>query len=110
MGKFSRDKGARRERQLVERHKAMGIHAERVPLSGACGGKFSGDIDIHALGIDQGALVGELKARANGEGFKTLESWLGDNDAIFLWRDRAEPMAVLPWRTWELLLTELNKA
>ncbi len=35
MGKPSRDKGARRERQLVLLHTEAGIHAERVPLSGA---------------------------------------------------------------------------
>ena len=35
MGKGSRDKGGRIERELVARHKAIGIHAERYPLSGA---------------------------------------------------------------------------
>jgi len=31
-----------------------------------------------------------------------VECWLGDND--ILRRDRAEPMIVLPWRVWALLL------
>ena len=35
MGKPSRDKGARREREIVALHKAVGVKAERVPLSGA---------------------------------------------------------------------------
>jgi hypothetical protein len=42
-----------------------------------------------------------VKARGNGEGFATLERWLGDNDALFLRRDRAEPVIVLPWRIWD---------
>lgn len=104
MGKASRDKGNRRERELVKRHIAMGIHAERVPLSGAAGGSFSGDVDVYVDGPDEAPLVAELKARANGEGFITLEKWLGDNDLLFLHRDRQEPMVVLPWRTWAELL------
>ncbi len=70
------------------------------PLSGAAGGSFSGDVDVYACGPDAAPLVAEVKARANGAGFTTLERWLGDNDALFLRRDRAEPMVVLPWRTW----------
>jgi len=108
MGKMSRDKGARRERELVSRHKALGIHAVRVPLSGAAGGRDSVAVDVYGFGHDNAALVGELKARANGEGFKQLETWLSDNDLLFLWRDRADPMAVIPWRTWELILERLK--
>ena len=35
MGKASKIKGSRVERELVNRHRAAGITAERVPLSGA---------------------------------------------------------------------------
>jgi Holliday junction resolvase len=99
-GRRSRSKGCRREREFVNLHTAMGVHAERVPLSGACGGAFSGDIDVYAFGPDEAPLVGEVKARANGEGFKVLEGWMSNSDVLFLRRDRAEPMVVLPWRTW----------
>ena len=34
MGKPSRDKGQRRERQIVALHTDLGIHAERVPQLG----------------------------------------------------------------------------
>jgi len=34
-GARHRQKGDRVERELVERHKAIGVHAERYPLSGA---------------------------------------------------------------------------
>ena len=36
------------------------------------------------------------------------ERWLGDNDLIFLRRDRAEPMVVLPWETWARLLARMR--
>ena len=75
MGKFSRDKGARGEREIVARHLALGVHAERVPLSGACGG-----------------------------GFRTIEKWLAGNAALFLRRDRQSPLVVLPWETWARLV------
>ena len=46
-----------------------------------------------------------MKARGNGEGFKTLTAWLGGNDALFLIADRSEPLVVLPWRLWQELAT-----
>ena len=41
-----------------------------------------------------------MKARGDGDGFRTLERWLGGNDALFLWRDRAAPFVVLPLHVW----------
>lgn len=101
MGKPSRDKGARRERELVNKHLQIGCHAERVPLSGASRYQGNGaDLDIYPFGKDAGALVFEAKARGNGGGFVTIERWLADHDGLFLVRDRAEPLVVLPWRIW----------
>jgi hypothetical protein len=79
----------------------LGAKAKRVPLSGAA--RYQGnrsDVDVYAFGPDAAPLVCEVKARSNGEGFATLERWLGDADALFLRRDRAEPLVVLPWRVW----------
>ncbi len=105
MGKSSRDKGQRRERQIVALHVDLGIHAERVPLSGASRYQGNGaDLDVYPFSRDGPPLCGEVKARRNGEGFVTLERWLGENDMLFLVRDRQEPMVVLPWATWERLL------
>ena len=104
MGKPSRDKGGRVEREIVTRHKAIGIHAERVPLSGAAGGRFKYDVDVYAFGRDEAPLVSEVKARKHGAGFATLERWMGDADILFLRRDRQEPMVVVPWGTWIRLL------
>jgi hypothetical protein len=33
-----------------------------------------------------------------------LELWLADADALFLRRDRAELLVVLPWQTWARLV------
>lgn len=104
MGKMQRDKGARVERAIVNRHKDIGVHAARVPLSGAAGGAYSGDVDLYVNGLDAAPLVSEVKARQNGAGFVTLERWLGENDALFLVRNRAEPVVVLPWSTWAKLV------
>jgi hypothetical protein len=99
MGKASRDKGIRRERGLVEIHTKCGIHAERVPLSGASHYQGNGaDIDLYVRGREP--LKTEVKARGEGSGFKTLQRWLGDNDALFLWRDHAAPFVVLPLHVW----------
>jgi Holliday junction resolvase len=104
MGAMQRRKGGRIEREIVALHKAAGVHAERVPLSGAAGGGYSGDVDVYALGRDAAPLVAEVKARANGEGFATLARWLGDNDALFLRQNNAEPLVCLPMRSWWRLL------
>ncbi len=104
-GKRSRAKGDRIEREIVARHKTIPIHAERVPLSGAA--RYQGnpaDVDVYAFGRDEAPLVSEVKARKNGSGFVTLERWLADNDALFLRRNGADPLVVLPWSTWARLL------
>ena len=61
---ISRDKGNRREREIVQRHRDLGIDAQRVPLSGAAGGRFSGDIDLNPFGAEDTTLTTEVKARA----------------------------------------------
>ena len=102
VGRMSRTKGGRVERELVNKLKDAGIAAERVPLSGAAGGTFSGDVLI------QGALIAEVKARKDGEGFKTLEGWLGENDMLLLKRNNAEHLAVMPWDVLVTFLTNMD--
>lgn len=111
MGAASRRKGTRIERELVEMHHAVGVHAERYPLSGSAPGVHGGiDLDVYAFGRDEAPLVCEVKARGSGEGFKTLERWLSDADALFLRRDRQGPLVVLPWRVWARLIGKRGPA
>jgi Holliday junction resolvase len=109
-GARHRRKGDRCERELVERHKALGIHAERYPLSGASRFRGSGhDVDLYPFGREQAPIVAEVKARKGGDGFVQLEKWLGDYDALFLRRNNAEPLVVLPWATWTALLQRVRR-
>lgn len=97
-GRSAKQKGYRIEREMVALHLDMGLEAERVPLSGAAGGSYTGDLVIAKT------WRAEVKARKGGAGFKVIEGWLGDNDLLFLRRDRAEPLALLPWKTYQALM------
>jgi Holliday junction resolvase len=109
-GARHRQKGNRIERELVERHKELGVHAERYPLSGASRFRGSGhDVDLYPFGREEAPIVAESKARKNGAGFTQLENWLGDYDVLFLRRNNADPMIVLPWRVWAALLAKIPR-
>jgi hypothetical protein len=109
-GARHRRKGARIEREIVERHKAVGVHAERYPLSGASHFRGSGhDVDLYLFGCDQAPIVSEVKGRKSGAGFTTLERWLSEYDALFLKRNSAPPLVVLPWRVWERVLERVRR-
>ena len=74
MGRKSRSKGLLNERQIVNLLKEIGLTAQRVPLSGAAGGLFAGDIVIDGQ-------VYEAKIKATG--FKQIYDWLDDNAGLF---------------------------
>ena len=109
MGKPSRDKGLRRERAIVDIHMKCGLRAERVPLSGAVRYRGNGaDVDLYVRGAEP--VKAEVKARGDGDGFRTLERWLGGNDALFLWRDRTSPFVVLPLHVWLEIVSRSARA
>jgi hypothetical protein len=92
-GRRSRAKGNRQERALVRYLQDNGFAAERMPLSGAAGGRFCGDVTVPLLGCDRCI---EVKTRANG--FRELYAWLIDRDLLVVRADRREPLVVLPLR------------
>lgn len=109
MSKSQRDKGARAEREIVQLHRDMGVHAERYPASGAT--RFRGhghDVDCYVFGADAAPLVAEIKARGEGKGFTMLERWLAEYDLLCLRRNGAKPLVVLPWRVYELMVRKLS--
>jgi hypothetical protein len=109
-GQGHRRKGDRIEREIVARHNAIGVHAERYPLSGASRFRGSGhDVDIYLFGADQAPIKAEVKGRKNGAGFVTLENWIGNYDALFLRKDCAEPIVVVPWRVWAQLVERVRQ-
>ncbi len=91
MGKPSRDKGARFEREIVARARSHGLTAVRVPLSGAT--EFAkGDV---VVGNSVDDWVVEAKKRADG--FKQIYQWLdADCDVLAIAADRQPALAVLP--------------
>lgn len=97
---FSRDKGYRIEKEIVDKLMSIDVSAERVIASGAFG-RFDSNLE-HDLRVC--GLTGEVKARANGAGFITLEQWKGTAEILFLRRDRAEPMVVLDWETFSKII------
>jgi Holliday junction resolvase len=108
-GAKHRTKGNRIEREIVDRHLALGVKSERYPLSGASRFRGSGhDVDVYCFGGDDAPIVGEVKGRKNGSGFMLLENWLSSYDVLFLRRNNADPLVVLPWRVWERILKELG--
>jgi hypothetical protein len=88
-GRRSRSKGVRIERGIVNAPEAYGLAAVRVPLSGAVGGRFAGDIILPPMGRD---LCVEVKVRADG--FRELSCWLNERNMIVK-ADRQEPLVVL---------------
>jgi Holliday junction resolvase len=89
-GRRSRNKGARVERGIVNALQASGLAAVRVPLSGAVGGRFAGDVILPLMGRD---LCIEVKARADG--FRELYWWLDGRDALIVKADRKEPLVIV---------------
>src|SRR5215469_6127009 len=90
-GARHRRKGDRSERALVKFLQAHGFAAERIPLSGAAGGSFIGDLSVPLLGLDR-----TVEVKVRGTGFRQLYDWLEARDLLIVRADRREPLAVLP--------------
>ena len=103
-GKASRRKGDRFERECVALFQEHGIAAERVPLSGAAGGSFSGDITIPVLGADQ-----RLEAKIRRSGFKQIQDWIAGNDAVVFRADRRESLITIRLRVFAELAIAADK-
>lgn len=106
-GRASRDKGNRMERAIVNALQKAGFAAERIPLSGASGGSFAGDITVPVMGRNW-----TIEAKARSHGFAQIYEWLGDNDALIVKADRKEPLVVLSLRQATELLkrAELHRS
>jgi Holliday junction resolvase len=90
-GRAPRDKGNRLERAIVRLAQDYGLGAERVPLSGAVGGSYCGDLTIPVLGRD---LTVEAKSRANG--FREIYQWLNGRDLLIVKANRRDPLVIMP--------------
>ncbi len=87
-----RQKGDRFERQVVDLLNSVRLDAQRVPLSGAAGGHYGGDISFAWFSE---RAKGECKVRGGADGFKTIYEWLEGNDVLFTKADRKKPLVVM---------------
>jgi Holliday junction resolvase len=90
VGKPSRDKGARFEREIVRIATAHELQALRVPLSGATKG-FKDDVVVK----DTTGETWNLEAKKRANGFKQIYEWKGDTDGLVIAADRQPPLIVL---------------
>lgn len=90
-GRRSRLKGLRGERAIIHLLQERGRAAERVPLSGAAGGSYTGDISVPVLGDDK-----RLEVKVRADGFKEIYGWLAGNYALVIKADRKKPLLVIP--------------
>ena len=94
MGKKSRDKGARGEREIVNILLGAGYRAKRTAPLQTFQKNNAPDVLIET---DKGQITVEVKLRADG--FKQIYQWLGENDLLIIKADRKEPLAIQPLKT-----------
>lgn len=95
-GRSSKIKGARIEREIVQRFKDAGLRAQRIDARlGQFGADKSHDVDVYRPGRDA-PFCGEVKGRKQFPAW--LIEWLGENDFLVLREDRRDPVYVLPER------------
>lgn len=105
-GKSARVKGNRVERKVVAWLKEIGLVARKVPLSGATA-DFKDDIEID-FPRQTDKIRAEVKARKSPPPWKTIKSWLGEADLLFLVEDREDPLVVMPAVTFENLVAQIT--
>ena len=89
MPRAEREKGRRRENQIVAALGERGIDALRISRPYIS----SDDLEIvHPL---RGGLTGEVKARKDASGWKTIKTWKRNADVLFLVEDRTSPLVVV---------------
>lgn len=98
--KASREKGKRREREIVRKLRDRGFNAYRVPLSGATE-HFKHDVVIEG---PLGSVAIEVKAR------RTLPKAFTPEPGVprILIADRSPPVAVIEWEHFVALMTILT--
>lgn len=101
MANPSKRKGDTFEREIVAKFQAQGLHAIRMPYSGALN-NWKGDIEAP---VQNKRMKFEAKRRRSG--FKTIYGWLGSNYGLIVRDDKTEPLIVLRFDDF-LSLARLN--
>ena len=103
-GRKSKDKGYRDETNHRKRWEKAGFRATRMPLSGALGGDFSGD-----LRILMGDISYKVQCKCKADGFKTIYNALKDHDILHLKADNKPSLTVIETDMYLLQMTELQR-
>ena len=99
-GRSQARRGYAAERRIVVRLAMYGF--SRVPLSGAAGGRWSGD-----LRGDAGRAIETIEVKHRDAALKLPRKWLGTNSLLVVDEGAVvEPLAVLELSTLERLLWE----
>lgn len=93
-----RQKGDRFERDCVHQLDALGIKASRVPLSGAAGGEYSGDLRVDVCGTTE-----TIECKTRKRAWSDLFGWLPGNYALFIKADRTDTLVVMSLETFATL-------
>ncbi len=98
----SKAKGTRAENEVVKLLGQAGIQAERIPLSGSLGGKYSGDVVIGS--VDNPSARIEVKNRESIADY--LWEWLeqGKADYLVVRKNHRSPLVVMSFDQWTALL------
>lgn len=86
-----RKKGYRHENSTAKRWRARGLKCQRMPLSGALGGVFAGDLQAVLGGQN---LIIQLKSLADG--WKGIYSAIRDHDLLIIKSDNKDALVVIP--------------
>ena len=85
-----RIKGRKFENEVVERLQGCGLAAERIPLSGAAGGRFDHDVSCPVRGVDR-----KLECKIRERAFSTVNAMLGENFALVCRDGRSRTLVVM---------------
>lgn len=97
----SKDKGRRLETQVVDLLTSAGIPAERVPLSGGIGNKYSDDVVIGSIDSPQARV--ECKNRESLAEY--LWDYLDPVDYLVLKKNHKKPLVVMDFERFVALIS-----
>lgn len=109
-GRGAKDKGMKFERDCVAVLLAAGVHAEKVPLSGAVkGGSFEGDINVSIGPLEAavGSSLRKFECKIRQRAWLDLYQWLEGNFGLFIRRDHGEALVVLRLKDFAALHGEI---
>jgi Holliday junction resolvase len=90
-GRGPKRKGSAFEREVVALLQALGLAAEKVPLSGQVkGGKYDCDVSVPVRGVDR-----RIECKRRARAFITIDAMLGGNFAVVVRDDRSRPLVIL---------------